>query len=385
LFVCRQLEALHVLVAALTSVLVYKLIVQRQGTTLAYLLCYGLVIPFLFAGPFVAFSLFQIRNQFFRFAISAIVPVTCLFKTTAAAHGCLPAYATISLKRFAFVYSCPLPMEWNDKLDKWTPSSVADMASHLKRCIYMMVAFGTLQSTLNYYNPSFMPPMATGQVPHDWYDMKMLLYPQIWLPRNMLFGLYFQLMLSAMGEGLIIAQSLGSGAKVKDVMDNPIFTSRGFVAFWSSKWNLAVHEVLKIGVYWPVRKHWSKQTAMVSTFFASGLFHEVLLWMCLYPIDDVNGCLSNNAANAAKVDCYLPRLFVTTLFFLWQAAGMAMEYSALGQLKILTTIPDLVMTALTVAVGAPLAHFFSEPYWNSLVFENSMMLFTMLKPVMQDR
>jgi Membrane bound O-acyl transferase family len=283
-------------------------------------------------------------------------------------------------------------MEWNTKLDKWTPTSTTEvLKSHVKPFLFNMAAFGMLQSLLHYY-PSFMPPMATGHVSDDWYDMKMLLYPQLWLPRNLLFGLYFQFILSGMGEGLMIAQSLVTGVKVKAIMDNPIFSSRGFIAFWSSKWNLAIHEVLKIGVYWPVRKHlgFTKQIAMVSTFLASGLFHELLLWMCLYPLDDTNGCLSNKNnttkeeagdANIIMVDCYRPRLFVTTLFFLWQAAGMAVEYSPLGQLKIWAKIPDPVMTALTVTAGAPLAHFFVEPYWNSLIFENSMMMFTLVKPV----
>lgn len=136
----------------------------------------------------------------------------------------------------------------------------------------------------------------------------------------------------------------------------------------------------KIGVYLPLRKHVPRQIAMLGTFAASGLFHEALLWIFAYPLDDTDGCFTDPQAAATKAECYIPTLFTTTTFFLWQAFWIGLEFSPLGQLAIWSTMPDVLATFLVLVVGGFLAHYFAEPYWNSLGFDNAMVLLTLFKP-----
>lgn len=374
--------AVEALMVVCLSALVYKVVVQKPfGHAVSCLVCYCLVIPSLFAGPFLGFLAFNVQNQFFRFCVGAILPVTCLFKSTASVHGFAPKYAMLSLKNFAFYYSVPLPMEYDVKLDKYAPTSAADILSHLKGFFTTMTIFGALNSMIFYFD-GIMPPMATGRLPADWYSLSSFLSPHVWFPRNLLFAMYFQVIISVMGEGLVIAQTLLTRVKVKTVMDNPVMTSRSFSQFWGAKWNLVVHEVLKHGVYLPMRKHFPKQVAVLSTFVASGLFHEGLLYMCMYPLGETALKCASGGADIDAVDCYLPTPFVTTLFFVWQAVGMAMEQTLpICQWEGWARVPDPLMTAIIVTCGCPLAHYFCEPYWNSLVFENGMILFFVIKPV----
>jgi len=89
----------------------------------------------------------------------------------------------------------------------------------------------------------------------------------------------FQLYLTTYVEGLTLAWTAISGCRVDEVMKNPMFESRSPSDFWSRRWNLLIHRVLKGGVYKPVRKHGSIALACVAVFVASGLFHEFLIFV----------------------------------------------------------------------------------------------------------
>ena len=74
---------LQALIAALLSIFLYKFAVKKQGTPLSYLVCYAVVVPLVLLGPFQAFKALKIRNRIFRFCLGAVMPITCLFKSTA--------------------------------------------------------------------------------------------------------------------------------------------------------------------------------------------------------------------------------------------------------------------------------------------------------------
>jgi hypothetical protein len=62
-------------------------------------------------------------------------------------------------------------------------------------------------------------------------------------------------------------------------MRNPMFLSKSPSDFWSRRWNLLIHRVLKGGVYKPIRKHFkSAALASIAAFMASGAFHESQLY-----------------------------------------------------------------------------------------------------------
>lgn len=70
------------MVAVAFSVLVYKTIVRRQGSTLAYLVGFGLVIPFWVFFPSMVVDWMGVRNKLYRFCMAAVTPTLCVFRTT---------------------------------------------------------------------------------------------------------------------------------------------------------------------------------------------------------------------------------------------------------------------------------------------------------------
>lgn len=71
-----------VLVASFTGFITYKFIVQKQGTSLAYLIGYGVILPFWLSVPYYGVELLDIRNKFMKFCFGAIVPTLGIFHTT---------------------------------------------------------------------------------------------------------------------------------------------------------------------------------------------------------------------------------------------------------------------------------------------------------------
>jgi len=118
--------------------------------------------------------------------------------------------------------------------------------------------------------------------------------------------------------GMMIEQVLGSLTFVRRIFYAPFriihpsvmnypFRSKSLAEYWSYRWNTTMHGFLKRNVYVPLLKIGvSKPVAELSTFFASGLFHVIMLCG--------SGVLNTVAAN---VSCML--------FFLSQAALFAVE------------------------------------------------------------
>lgn len=286
------------------------------------------------------------------------------------------------MKDFALFYSTPMLMSRDPKLDKFVPITTEETIGHVKAFFISLAVTGFLQSLFNYL-PWLVPPFAQGQLPadHEWYQWSTLLYPQKWVLRNILFAFYFQIKIQCFAGGLTVAQGLATGYKTGATMDNPCMTARSVGQFWGSKWNLVIQDALKLGVYLPVRKHFPKLVAMIATFLASGIFHEILLLMFTYPLDDRDGCLSDETLKATKIDCFTPKMFTTTWFFLWQAFLVGLEYTPLGHMSIWSKVPTSACALWVLLSGGAFAHYFVEPYWNSLVFENASMLFFVFKPI----
>jgi len=145
-------------------------------------------------------------------------------------------------------------------------------------------------------------------------------------------------------------------------MLNPIFESTSPSDFWGRKWNLVVHGILKRGVYKPVRTRCSRFVASVATFIASGLFHEWLLTLVFHPESDDGEC---------SPICYTPGFGRNTLFFLWCAFFIGLEY-AIGSAAVFqvlrNNLPLTVVSLMVVSLALPVAHWFTNDYVRSDFF-----------------
>jgi hypothetical protein len=69
-------------VAAAVACLIFELVIKpkKEDTSVAYLVGYGLIIPFWVIVPMYAIQTFQITNKVFRFIMGA-VPSLAMFRT----------------------------------------------------------------------------------------------------------------------------------------------------------------------------------------------------------------------------------------------------------------------------------------------------------------
>ena len=71
--------------------------------------------------------------------------------------------------------------------------------------------------------------------------------------KNVFTAVLLQLYLSTFGHGLLVYLSMITRYEMIPIMDvSVLFTSTSVNEFWSSKWNILIHQALKNGVYKPV-------------------------------------------------------------------------------------------------------------------------------------
>lgn len=138
--------------------------------------------------------------------------------------------------------------------------------------------------------------------------------------------------------------------------------------------SLVVHGFLKRGVYKPVRTKYSKMAAAASTFLASGLFHEWLLSVMLYQDHDSHG-------DCTPPSCFRPGYGRNTLFFVWNAMLIGLEY-AIGSAAIFqmlkANLPTAVLSLLIASTGLPVAHWFTNDYVRTDFFNDGQIGWPMI-------
>jgi len=152
-------------------------------------------------------------------------------------------------------------------------------------------------------------------------------------------------------------------------MLNPIFESSSPSDFWGRRWNLVVHGLLKRGVYKPVRSKFSRFTASMSAFIASGIFHEWLLSVLYLPDDP------------SLPSPHSPTYGRNTLFFVWNAMLIGMEQIIGGALifqAMKKHLPSVVVSLLVSLAALPVAHWFTFDYVKDDFFRDGQIGFPLV-------
>lgn len=342
----------------MTGYVLYKTVVEpkRNDTATAMLIGWGVIIPLWIFYPVVLIHLLDIRNAIFKFVLGCIYPILCLFRTLECIYGFTPTWIRSS-KDYVGYYACVLLFQRDSKTQQLVPCPPKKVFRHLMNFLLFAFFTGFLQSFLTRY-----PSHAVFGGAEEWYNTDRFWTWQLYA-NSLLHALLFQMYLTTYCEGLALAFTGLSGYQTKPVMLNPLLESKSPLDFWGRRWNLLVHHVLKNGVFKPVRKYfYSTTVAVVATFLASGVFHEWLLWAIFTntrgQLDPITGeCVSS---------CYEPTYGTSLIFFLWQAALIAIEMMV-GRTPLFREIgrrlPQPVKTILLLVMGIPVAHYFMEPYF----------------------
>lgn len=96
-------------------------------------------------------------------------------------------------------------------------------------------------------------------------------------------------------------------------------------------------------------------------------------WVSFHPLAD---------SDCERISCFEPTYGPTTVFFLFQAILIALEFW-LGKstTRYTANIPRPIATLLVVCMGASMAHWFSEAYVHSRFFLDSRVAYILVKRV----
>lgn len=151
------------IVRVFLACIVYKFIIQRRGTLMAYLVGYGFVLPFVILLPFYVIPLLGIRNVCLMIAISS-TPIFVTFNCLEAMYGTSPPIVERDLWTYCIYYSSPIPFLISDKTQQVIKASKEEITSKAKACFLNIVLTSLLLSVLIpfAYEP-FSSPRQIGQ------------------------------------------------------------------------------------------------------------------------------------------------------------------------------------------------------------------------------
>jgi len=150
--------------------------------------------------------------------------------------------------------------------------------------------------------------------------------------------------------------TLLSGKKIKDMQNDPLFSSMSPSEFWGKRWNKPIQTCLKNGVYRPIRKFCPTIVAFYTTFLASGLLHEYVLYIfSLLVVNSVNENRKFISAQYGNQTC----------FFLWNATIIILEHTvnnARAFKTIIGSLPKKLVPFLVLMTVLPISHWFTDEY-----------------------
>mmetsp|Transcript_17773 Transcript_17773/g.40326 ORF Transcript_17773/g.40326 Transcript_17773/m.40326 type:complete len:194 (+) Transcript_17773:797-1378(+) len=189
-------------------------------------------------------------------------------------YGTNPKEVEKSKKIFALFISSSQEIVFDPRTDEAAKATFSEVFSHLVKFLQYMMLNGIYFSWISAYE---FHPFGVVAARDGYISSPSNIICLRQLANNFSIALLYQLLLTFFGEGLVAISSILTGLRFRKMMENPVFTSASPSDFWGQKWNLVIHENLKRGVYKPVRKRFSRNVAMVSSFVASGIFHEWIL------------------------------------------------------------------------------------------------------------
>ncbi len=174
---------------------------------------------------------------------------------------------------------------------------------------------------------------------------------------------------------LLLLLDKGEGVGSESILLQFLFTwflsSLTLLLHLFTKRSLVVHGFLKRGVYKPVRTKYSRLAAATAAFLASGFFHEWLLSVTLYPDYD-----SDSIGECTPPSCFRPGYGRNTLFFVWNAALIGIEYAVSGAtvFKLLKAhLPLTAISLLVTSTALPVAHWFTNDYVRTDFFHDGQL------------
>jgi len=363
----------------LLSVIVYKFIILRRKSPIAFITAVFVVIPACLYYPVAVITFFGIRNKMVRFC-TMLMPIASLFRCSEASFGFSYPGSEASLTNYMIYYSSLVEVIFHS--DNKTPvrPSWNSVTPQLKKILASYFCCAAVMSFLQHFDGWIMhTEVEVNTMDHKLTDIFSVEHfvNIFWLT------LFFSLLITTFGGLISMLSVCVHNIDVINAMNN-VLATKSPSDFWGKRWNMVVHGCLKRGVFKPFRSIFPTEIALMATFVASALFHEwIILVVCMILDDDtdVNGICGISDINT----CYVPHSYgKNLLFFSYQGVLILVEFSLvklnfdfLNRLHSAT--PQVVIALLVITAGCPPGHWFFGDYVKSDLFNHAQLGFPFIK------
>ena len=259
-----------------------------------------------------------------------------------------PRTVESSIGTYMVYYTSLSHFEWDPKTEKRKKISFYGFVSNFSR---FLIHFHLLSVVLSFAMHFDYKPFQSKVDLHEYHFNADILSPGH-LGNAYVLALLTYLVLATAFELAAVGENL-KGFKTKSIFLNPMFASRSPTDFWSRRWNMTIHRLLKHGVFLPARQFFPLPIAVALTFLGSGLLHDYSWTVIFYKpghlLDEHGFCEG----------CFVPILFKVSCFFLWNAVIMILEKKVGHLFGFTKSWPTIVVSTLVVLTALPVSHWFT--------------------------
>lgn len=322
----------------------------QYTSSLPFIVGYGIIIPIAVLEPLYLKEILQIENVALRMAsLCLTLPVS--LRTIEAIHECTPVAVQKSRRDFIIYISCLLGPTYVDngseRQGEINYITKTYMVHILKKFSREYILITILMSIMAHYDyepfPTRVPFDSLDHTIGDMFSLNQLM-------NNLLAGLLLSVGLSQSTIGLSLYYALIYRVQTIEVVMNPFFESASPSDFWGRRWNRFIHDTLKNGIFKPVRKNYSKFTAVAATFLVSGLLHELVNYTLF----------EKRRYDDTRIGIKLI-YGKNMIFFGWNAVLIILEM-LIGKWMIFNmikrTLPKAIVSLMVVMTALPVVHLF---------------------------
>jgi hypothetical protein len=230
-------------------VIIYYGIIQRPGTTEAYLLGWGAIIPLSLYLPFYLLEAWEMHNRVVNLGLTTVMSVI-FFRCIEAMYGTSPSLVANSLSNYLAYYSSIVPFVWDPVTKSRQRISSSKLRTAFLEIAGAFTGVSLLLSVLKHYDfrpfPSSVP---LDHIEWTWEIFSPNHIANAYLHAWLIYGtLKTGFELTAFNENI-------KGFDTHRIFDQPFLKSQTPTEFWTKRWNLMIQPLLKVRSFglgrWP--------------------------------------------------------------------------------------------------------------------------------------
>jgi Membrane bound O-acyl transferase family len=334
------------------AIIIYLVIIRQRTKTITYVVGWLLIMPLTLVVPFWLIDYLKVDNLVVRLALATPTYIV-FFRCIEAMYGTSPPVVETNIGTYCVYYTSIMHFDWDEKTQQRKSITLFELGQSVWKALQSGIMLSAITSFM--ISTSFRPFASSNVVTTDYHlHFNDLLAPSHLA--NAYIAIFLVQCTLSLGFALTALGDEARGLKrTKPFFNNPLLTSTSPSDFWSRKWNVMMHRVLKYGSFLPARKSFkfSVYSSMAITYVTSGLLHEYANMITFYHRQELR-----NPETGLCDTCYVYHPGKTLAFFAWNAVVTILEKPVTSILHHFNfpKLPLPILSTLVVMTSAHVSH-----------------------------